>query len=842
MGLKSPPMTDYKKWAAFRGDDSDDERGAVPSGATISSTHSSSSSSSGLASSKALDTKARVAALKAKAAARAVGSSSPASAATQSQSSSSSSGADAFVSAAVASGQGGAAAAYAQRLADEAAALASEAKEKSFVEAKCLDIERRAGAALAADLLTPSAFPSTSSPPVAPWSALEAEAAELSARLPQPSTEAVHALVSTQRPGKAHSHAESGCSHDGCGHSHDHRNHNHSHSHSLSHGGAASDGHQGCGHSCDHACETETRGRHRPAWREELSVSVAGLRVRLSLARAASLAASPSHAHLAIDACRAVILAHPRCLLAWLLRGRAYASLGCSGGLLLAQLHIDKALALLGVNADVAADKMLHEGGASEAGKSGGNRTTAPESDPMWLDRAPIRRADNADDEANGEARTGAGTGAELEVEVDDEALAAFHRICAEIASHAAVRADLLAFSGAGTSSTGAAPSPSSPSSIFPYFLVSSSSLSSSPSPSDRLLSQLFKTKRAILAGLFQASLCRDSSFLASETSPSSSSSSSSSYSLSPLCAVSVSHASLLLGELFHASAADRFAGVIARMLEVACGDGGSEAVSHAWIAEHALAAVQAASRGSGEGNTSSAPLPVSLAPPSVCLLFVAAVGLVRSLVPLRKPFEGGAGAVIAACTLALELADSVERALASACSAVADPSGSSPSQPLLREARVHLLHARARAETETAAFDAAARDLGEALRLLGQGDGRARPGATPTATASSSPPHSTFGKQLLDALSRDSGASLDPDSLASTAKITLEGIWPGCTRDVPSASLSSSVAGPSPAPAPSPTEAAWRLGPQDINLALRRLAAARRVHMDADAWLHRGK
>lgn len=375
----------FSKWDKVKVDDSDEESDVIAAQHRTPATCSPASNAAANVSSRALDAMAKVAALKARAANSAAGKASGGAAtSTSALNAGIVSGGDVLLRVAVATNQAGAAAAYAARLAAEAAELAAAAAERQTLQAAMdsirlrlqraldgmlkattsADVERSTSAAGSdGSLPAPAAASST-------LSALETEAAALADRLPLIPESEVSAVLEgvaapvkpKQAPSCSHEHHNGGdsCSH----HGHDHAApHHHDHDHGCDDSGKCEHSQQGTGCGC---VTPGTVGQEsgKPSvpigWKQELALNLVPTRMKLSLATGVAHLVR-GRPELTIDLCRRLITSHPKHLPAWLLRGRAYASLECTAGLLLAQLHVDKCLILAGQKPDHILDRLLHD-------------------------------------------------------------------------------------------------------------------------------------------------------------------------------------------------------------------------------------------------------------------------------------------------------------------------------------------------------------------------------------------------------------------------------------------------------------------------------------------------
>jgi hypothetical protein len=146
------------------------------------------------------------------------------------------------------------------------------------------------------------------------------------------------------RNGAGHDHA-SPCA----GHGHDH-SHGHSHGHSHDHGHGHGYGHGRDTACCSRAASGDACGPTRRPWRLALLASAHSVQAEAAYVRALALYAS-DRLHECTSALRELLLAPDEeaaavAVAAWVLRGKAYARMGGGAGLLLAQLHIDRALSM----------------------------------------------------------------------------------------------------------------------------------------------------------------------------------------------------------------------------------------------------------------------------------------------------------------------------------------------------------------------------------------------------------------------------------------------------------------------------------------------------------------
>jgi hypothetical protein len=615
-------MSSFTKWATWTPDAEPEDAPASSTAPAAGASAGASSSSAPSSSSKALDARARVAALKARAAAAASAGAAP----------TASPPTDVFVRAAVATNQAPAAGAYAARLASDAEALQAEVGERDAARAAV----RRLAAAVDDVLRGATATATAEGEPgasngEASWARALASAEEEATRLaggveraaPKPLTSA-------------------------------HDDHHHHHHHTHTHGHHAHNAQPCCEVAAVATAHAPTPASTAPpSWREEVAGDAAVLLRRCAYARAALLLAR-GRPELCVDACRSLLLRAPQASpFPWLLRGRAYASFGCPAGLLLAQLHVDRCLALAGLRADRVSDDFLHADVGVGDGEGEGEGKTHPSpgsagasptpSDPLLLPldaEYGLRGGPSSAPLALGSAAAAEGDDTPSSLSSPSPSpsttsLATLARLAGALAAPNTLRDDWTCFV-------------SGP--------LSKSPKASASAPAS--LTHLRGVKRGVMAALFAASMCSAAEIegdelrraAAGDAQPPSAGARSLVTSSSAVVALSLAaQAALLLGEGMPGSARTRFAAALRRGGATPTADDGSVAS----CLDAAAAALPL--------DSSGTPSPSSSAPTLLLVtLLVASGGLTRSLLSLGRNSDdlalaGRSAGLALACLAALE-------------------------------------------------------------------------------------------------------------------------------------------------------------------------------------------
>jgi hypothetical protein len=763
-------MSSFTKWATWTPDAEPED---APASSTAPAAGASAGASSSSASSKALDARARVAALKARAAAAAAASAGAAPTASPPT--------DVFVRAAVATNQAPAAGAYAARLASDAEALRAEVGERDAARAAV----RRLAAAVDDVLRGATATATAEGEPGA--SDGEASWARALASAEEEATQLAGG-VERAAPKPAQS------AHD------DHHHHHHTHAH----------GHRA--HNAQPCCEVAAVATAHaptpastapPSWREEVAGDAAVLLRRCAYARAALLLAR-GRPELCVDACRSLLLRAPQASpFPWLIRGRAYASFGCPAGLLLAQLHVDRCLALAGLRADRVSDDFLHadvgvgdgEGeGEGKAHPSPGSAGASPTpSDPLLLPldvEYGLRGGSSSAQLALGSAAAAEGDDTPApspsplsspSPSPSTTSLATLARLAGALAAPNTLRDDWACFV-------------SGP--------LSNSPKASASAPAS--LTHLRGVKRGVMAALFAASMCSAAEIEGDELRraaagdaqpPSAGARALVSSSSSPtVVALSLAaQAALLLGEGMPGSARTRFAAALRRGVATPTADEGSVAS----CLDAAAAALPLDSSGTPSPSSSDPPL-------LLVTLLVASGGLSRSLLSLGRNSDdlalaGRSAGLALACLAALE-----SRGLR---------------LPALR-AFLHLARGEVRRDSGGGDWEGAGSDFAAADAALREMDGGAKDGVGGCAGA--------LVRACAEEEKGDEGDEAAPRRLAALA---LDGVWPG--------SVGEGVRGGGGGGSEPNLTATWLPTAAGIALARRKLAARRR---EAQAAAGKGK